>query len=224
MKILLVEDDPVIASLVKNSLSSDGHVVEISKDGSDGTFLAKNYEYDLILLDQTLPKRSGIEICRDVRSIGKKMPILFLSILGDTDTKVSALDVGADDYLLKPFAIEELKARIRALIRRPNDIKDTSILEADGVIMNTNKRTVKYEGKDIPLTNKEYNILEYMIRHKGIVLSRANILEYAWMADNDPISNTVESHIRNIRKKLKSPKKGDLIHNIPGRGYILERR
>ena len=222
MKILFVEDDRDVARIVKEGLSSDAFTVEIAEDGSDGSFFARSYEYDVIILDNSLPKKSGLDLCREIRSHGKSVPIIFLSVNNDASTKVAALESGADDYMTKPFSLSELRARIRALVRRPKEIKQQDILKVANVIMDTNKQTVKRGEQNISLTRKEFKILECLMRNYGTVLSRSTIMEHVWTADSDPLSNTVEAHVRNIRRKLNVGCKPDLINNMPGRGYIID--
>jgi DNA-binding response OmpR family regulator len=220
MKILIIEDDAKLALMIKEGLSAESHTVEISSDGADGAFLAKNYEYDAIILDYSLPKKDGIQVAKDIRSTGKNTPILFLSVTEDPEVKVQALENGADDYITKPFSLKELFARIRAVSRRPKVISQP-VLTVGDLVMDTEKSSVVRGESTISLTRKEYNLLEYFMKHVGIVLSRALIMEHVWTADSDPLSNTCEAHIRNLRKKINSGNKPNLIENIPGRGYVI---
>jgi two-component system OmpR family response regulator len=222
MKILVVEDDPAIADVLRGGLMSDAHAVDIAKDGKDGSFLARSYEYDAIILDHALPIKNGITVCKEVRAIGKTTPIIFLSITGDADTKVAALESGADDYVTKPFSMAELRSRIRAVARRAPVMRQTELRMHD-LTLDPGRRFATRGGKSIHLTRKEFSLLEYMMRNPGTVLSRALIMEHAWTADNDPFSNTVEAHMRNLRKKLNAGNKRDLIKNLPGHGYIMEK-
>ncbi len=222
MKVLIVEDDPGIAELLKEGLSADSHTVEIATNGADGSFLARSYEYDAIVLDYSLPKKNGLTVCKEIRSAGKTTPILFLSVTEDTDIKVAALGMGADDYVTKPFSIEEFGARVKAVTRRSHTFTPTRLKVRD-LILDADACMVSRNGKAIKLTRKEYTLLEYFLRHPYAVLSRALILEHVWAADQDPFSNTVEAHIRNVRKKINSGSNHKLIINIPGRGYILDR-
>ncbi len=222
MKVLIVEDDPGIAELLKEGLSADAHTVEVATNGADGSFLARSYEYDAIVLDYSLPKKNGLTVCREVRSAGKTTPILFLSVTEDTDIKVSALDMGADDYVTKPFSIQEFGARIKAVTRRAHTLTPTR-LEVRDLVLDSTTCMVSRKDTPIKLTRKEYSLLEYFMRNPQKVLSRALILEHVWTADQDPFSNTVEAHIRNVRKKINAGFHPKLIINIPGRGYILDR-
>ncbi len=221
MKILVVEDDKTMAEMVKIGLSSDSHTVEVAYDGADGSFLARSYDYDALVLDYSLPKKDGLTVCREIREAGKSTPIIFISITDDVPLKIAALNCGADDYVTKPFALAELRARVKAVIRRPNQLIQPIFQVAD-LVLNSEKQTV-HRGKDlVHLTRKEFNLLEYLMRNVGIILSRVMIMEHVWTADSDPLSNTVEAHIRNLRKKLKGKNKANLIINVPGRGYLID--
>jgi DNA-binding response OmpR family regulator len=221
MKILIVEDDRNLANTLKNSLIAKNYAVDIASDGGEGSFLGKSYEYDIIMLDYSLPKKDGLAVCKEIRNAGKTTPIIFISVIDDLETKVSALNHGADDYLVKPFELEELHARLNALNRRPhNNIQQTTVMVGD-ITMNLDNHTVKRADVEIYLTRKEFGVLEYLMRHKGTIVSRVLIMEHVWTADSDLFSNTVETHMRNIRKKLQIPGKPDLISNIAGRGYMI---
>ena len=219
MRILLVEDEDDIIEFLQPALEEECFVLDIAKDGKRGSFLGRSYEYDLIILDNMLPKKDGMEVCKEIRDAGKTTPILMLSVLGNTEKKVELLNAGADDYLSKPFSLVELIARIRALLRRPMNMTD-EILKIDDIVLNGKKHTVKIKKKDIYLTKKEFMLLEYLLRNQGTVLSRGMIMEHVWDMNADPFSNTIESHILSLRKKLGS--KSKLIRTIPGRGYKIE--
>ncbi len=221
MKILVVEDNADIAESLRSALFSNDHTVEVANDGAEGSFLARSYDYDAIILDYSMPKKNGLEVCREVRAAGKMSPILFLSVNDDTDLKVSALEAGADDYLTKPFALKELLARVKAIARRPVALKQT-LLTIDDLCLDPDRHLVKRGERDVHLTRKEFSLLEYFMRHQGIILSRAMIMEHVWTADNDPFSNTVEAHVRNLRMKINIGRRPDLIGNIPGRGYTID--
>lgn len=221
MKILLVEDDNEISKFIKDNLTEDIFDVEIAKNGSDGSFLARTNYYDVIVMDHSLPTRDGITVCEEIRMSGILTPIIFLTIHNDVRKKVLALEKGADDYITKPFALEELRARIMALSRRPQKIEET-ILMSDDLILDTRRRTVYRGDTQIYLTRKTYNLLEYLMKNKGTVLSRGIIMEYVWNSESDPFSNTVEAHILSLRKKINIEGKKDILKNIPGRGYIIE--
>ena len=220
MKILIVEDDKATAEMVRDGLSSYSYTTDVSFDGADGSFMARSYEYDAIVLDHSLPKKSGLVVCNEIRGAGKSTPIIFLSGLDATETKIEALEHGADDYMTKPFSLNELNARLKALTRRPAQIQE-HILKVHDLTLDTQTNIVTRGEKAVHLTRKEFGLLEYFLRHKGIVLSRTSIIEHVWAADNDPFSNTVEAHIRNLRKKINSGGRPDLIRNLPGRGYLI---
>jgi two-component system copper resistance phosphate regulon response regulator CusR len=220
MKILVVEDDPIVANMVKAGLSSNSHTVELAHDGAEGSFLGRSYEYDAMILDYSLPKKDGLTVCEEVRRAGKLTPIIFLSVADETQLKVAAFKSGADDYVTKPFSIEELCARVKAVSRRPT-LMNQNVMEIDDLSLDTEKQTVRRGQNIVRVTRKEFNLLEYMMKHKGVILSRAMIMEHVWTADSDLLSNTVESHIRNLRKKLNNNAE-NLIGNVPGRGYIID--
>lgn len=223
MKILVVEDDIDTAEMVREGLAADSHTVEVATDGADGSFLGRGYDYDAIILDYSLPKKNGLTVCGEIRSVGRKTPIIFLSATDDTETKIIALDKGADDYVTKPFSFSELYARVRAIARRPVEIS-RPMYSVDDLTLDCKRQTVTRGKKDIHLTRKEFGLLEYFMRHSGIVLSRALLMEHVWTADSDPFSNTIEAHIRNLRKKINANGKANLIFNIPGRGYVIEKQ
>lgn len=221
MRVLVVEDEKDIGHFLKVGLEAELFTVDIAEDGDRGLYLARTNDYDVLILDNILPKKMGIEICRELRILGKNMPIIVLSVKSDTTTKVELLNAGADDYLIKPFSFEELLARVRALMRRPQQLED-EVYEIDDLKLDTKRHTIKRGGKEVYLTRKEFMLLEYLLRNKGIVLSRGMILEHVWDMDTDPFSNTIESHILSLRKKIDSSGKRKLIHTVPGRGYKLE--
>lgn len=221
MKILIVEDDVNTANVLKMSLSADAHTVEVANDGIDGSFLARSYDYDAIVLDYTLPGKDGLAICDEIRKNGKTTPILFLSVTDDIDAKVQALSKGADDYMTKPFSLQELNARIKAVSRRPKNIRKSVINVAD-IVLDSEKQIVKRSGKVIRLTKKEFCLLEYLMNNVGVILSRPMLMEHVWTADSDPLSNTIEAHIAHLRKKINAGGKPNLIANVQGRGYIID--
>lgn len=221
MKILVVDDDIGLAQMIKNALSSDGYVVETANDGAEGSFLARSYGYDVIILDYSLPKKDGIQVCLDIRKSGKSTPIIFLSVTMEVSLKVEALGSGADDYMTKPFSMEELRARVKAISRRPTKIQKPIISLFD-LSLDTEKQTIHRGRKLIKLTRKEFNLLHYLMINIGVVMSRAMIMEHVWTADSDLLSNTVETHMGNLRRKINGKGRPDLIFNIPGRGYIMD--
>lgn len=221
MKILIVEDDVQLANTIKIGLESDNIIVELVNDGNDGSFLARSFDYDAIILDNSLPKKDGLTICKEVRAVGRLTPVLFLTADSSLENKIRAFEYGADDYMPKPFSITELRARIKAITRRSNVIRQ-SILKVDDLELDAEKQVVIRDKKRIRITRKEFCLLEYFMRNIGVVISRALIMEHVWTADSNPFSNTVEAHIRNLRKKININSRPNLIVNIPGRGYIID--
>jgi DNA-binding response OmpR family regulator len=221
MKILIIEDDPDISEFIKFSMESEGNVVDTAFDGQQGSYMARTNKYDVIVLDYSLPIRNGLEVCNEIRSTGSSTPIIFLSVVADTNKKIEVLSRGADDYMTKPFYFEELKARIQALLRRPKIMID-AVIKVGELTMDIVKRTL-HRGNDlVNLTRREYSLMEYLMKNPSIAVSRSMILEHVWSANSDPFSNTVEAHITNIRRKMKNGNKKDIIKNVPGRGYIID--
>lgn len=221
MRILLVEDEKEIRDFLKPSLEAEFFSVDVAEDGDKGSFAARTTDYDLIILDNILPKKNGMQVCQDIRKNGKTVPIIMLSVKSDTATKVELLNAGADDYLNKPFSFDELLARVRALMRRPKEIA-REVLALDDLTVNTKTCSVTRGKKDVYLTRKEFMLLEYLLRNKGNVLSRGMILEHVWDMDADPFSNTIESHILSLRRKIDIAGGKKLIHTVPGRGYKID--
>lgn len=221
MKILIIEDDDEVLEFLKNSFINISYTVDTSKNGADGSYLARTNAYDVIIIDYSLPEKNGFMVCTEIRSSGSNSSIIFLSMNHSTQHKISCLEAGADDYVTKPFSFEELHARIKALQRRPKKI-ESSLLFAGNLVLDTKKQMGYIENKPIHLTRIEYNLLEYLLKNKGMVLSRGIIMEHVWNAESDPFSNTVESHIANLRRKVNTPGKGEMVRNIPGRGYIID--
>lgn len=200
---------------------AEKHIVETSPDGADGSFLGRSFQYDAIILDYSLPKKDGITVCREIRDSGRSTPIIFLSVTDDSEIKVAALESGADDYMIKPFAIRELHARLQAIHRRPSSIAIPE-LRIGELTLRPDTHLASFKGREIYLTRKEYNMLEYLMERRGAIVSRAQLMERAWTAESDPLSNTIEAHMRNLRKKLSTKGATDIIKTIPGRGYIIE--
>ncbi len=221
MRILLIEDEQKIIDFLKPSLESECFVVDVAKDGEKGSVLARINEYDIIILDNVLPKKEGKQICEEIREKDKTTPIIMLSVVSNTEKKVELLNSGADDYLTKPFSFLELMARIRALLRRPEQIRE-ELLEIDNLVLDSRKQKVKRDKEEVCLTKKEFMLLEYLMKNQGIVLSRGMIMEHVWDMNADPFSNTIESHIASLRKKVDSTKKRKLIHTVMGRGYKVD--
>ncbi len=221
MRVLVVEDESAISQFLKTSLEAESFAVDVAEDGEKGSSLARTNEYDLMILDNVLPKKFGLQVCREVRESGKSLPILMLSVKAETDMKVQLLNAGADDYLLKPFSFAELLARIKALLRRPKQMEG-EILYADDLALDTKKHKVIKGEREIHLTRKEFTLLEYLLRNKGTALSRGMIMEHVWDMAVDPFSNTIESHILSLRKKLDCKTRESLIQTISGVGYKID--
>lgn len=225
MKILLIENDVTVIDFLTESFRAESFTVDVERTGTDGGFVARTNPYDMIIINFSLPQKNGTEVCQEIRAAGIETPIIFLSANSDIRRKVCALDSGADDYITKPFSFEELRARIYAIRRRPRTIEGT-VLMAGNIMIDTRRQSVFRGSIPITLTRKEYNLLEYLIRNKGTVLSRGMLMEHVWNAESDPFSNTVEAHILNLRKKInagiKTEKNCEIIRNVPGRGYVID--
>lgn len=221
MRILVIDDDVDLRRFLKESLISDGFIVDTAGDGETGSYMARTNIYDAILLDYIMPRKNGLRVLRDVRDAGKTSPIIMLSVQGETDDKVELLDFGADDYVTKPFLYKELISRIRAILRRPLSIVPPTLIVGDLVLDSVNQRVVR-DGTQIYLTRKEFALAEYLMRNSGAVVSRGALLEHVWNDSVDPFSNTVEAHMRNLRIKVDSLWSKKLIHTVPGRGYKID--
>ena len=217
---MVIEDDKDISDLLKSSLRAEGFVVDAAADGQDGLTMASVNQYDLIILDLNLPRKNGDEICRELRARGKAMPILMLSVQSKIEDKINLLNLGADDYVCKPFSFEELLARVNALLRRPAAVENGIFWEKD-LILDANKKTVKLGGKEINVTGKEFALLEYLLRHKGEVVSKTALMENIWDAETDLFSNTIETHTMNLRRKLDRGDRNEIIKTVFGRGYRI---
>lgn len=221
MKILVVEDDKTVGQYVKRGLEEARYQVDLVDDGTAGLRAAASGRHDLLVLDLRLPGMSGQEVLRTLRDRGVTLPVLVLTAQDSVDFKVQALRMGADDYVTKPFALEELLARVEALGRRPKAIAPPVLTVAD-LVLDTGSRDVRRAGKAIELTPKEYAVLEYLMRHQGRVMSRTLITEYAWDYHFDPGTNIVDVVINRLRKKVDGPRQVKLIHTVRGVGYVLK--
>ncbi len=221
MRILIVEDEPKVASFIRRALEEESYAVDVCSDGLQGRDLASEVDYDLIILDLLLPGLPGIEVLKAVRDAKVATPILILTARSRVDQRVKGLDAGADDYLTKPFAIEELIARARALLRRASG--DTAgILQIDDLILNPISHEVTRGGQRIDLTSKEYALLEYMMRNTGRVLTRPMIAEHVWDLDFDTFTNVIDVYISYLRNKIDRGHDRELIHTVRGSGYTLK--
>ena len=221
MRILLVEDEKKIASFIERGLKEQHYVVDVAHDGGAGSVLASVNDYDLIILDVMLPEKDGFSLCLEIRKKKSDVPILILTAKDKVSDKVRGLGGGADDYLTKPFEFEELLARVAALLRRKNSQKSSDLKVAD-LELDQLKHRVKRAGKDIPLTSKEYALLEYLMIHSDQVVTRTMISEHVWNEDFDSFSNVVDVYINHLRGKIDKGFKKPLIHSIRGTGYSLK--
>lgn len=217
----MVEDEHKIARALKKALEQESHAVDISYDGDDGYAMATTEPYDAAIIDRMIPgEYDGLGIVRAMREAGIHTPVLLLTALGSVQDKTTGLDSGADDYLVKPFAIEELLARVRALIRRPS-AQQTTRLQAGDLTLDTATYRVERADKEIKLTGKEYGLLEYLLRNQNRPLSKEMIIAHVWDYDADILPNTVEVYVKYLRQKIDLPFSYPLIHTKRGFGYIL---
>lgn len=224
MRILVVEDEHKIASSIKKGLEQESFAVDLAFSGIDGFDLAVGEEYDLIILDLMLPQMNGVEVCKKLREQGIHTPILMLTAKGQIEDKVNGLNAGADDYLTKPFAFEELLARIRAIIRRPKEV-NSNILGYEDLSLNTLSYEVKRGETPIKLSSKEYALLEFLLRHVGQVMTKEKIIAHVWNYDADVLPNTIEVYIGYLRSKIDKPfkNKPSLIQTVRGFGYKISK-
>ncbi|MFI5257751.1 MAG: response regulator [Gemmatimonadales bacterium] len=221
MRILVIEDDPTVGQYVKRGLEEQRWAVDLTTDGEEGERRASSEAYDLIVLDMRLPGKSGIEVLHSLRAKGFERPVLVLTAQDAVDAKVATLRAGADDYVTKPFAFEELLARVEALARRPRALA-SPVLHVGDLEIDQATREVRRAGERIELTPKEYTVLEYLARHAGRVMSRTLITEYAWGYHFDPGTNIVDVVINHLRKKLDARHGRKLISTVRGVGYVLK--
>lgn len=221
MRILIVEDEERLAKSLKKALEKEGFAADYVTNGETGLSRIEicHKDYDLVILDLMLPKKDGVEVCKEVRAKGIKIPILMLTARFDTNNKVTALNMGADDYLVKPFSFEELTARIRALLRRPPQSVPVELKVQDLVLNNSTHKVVS-NNKEIKLTVKEFALLEYLMRHPNQVINRNQILDHLWGYDFDSFSNVVDVHIKNLRKKINNNRR-KILETIRGIGYRI---
>ncbi|MBR0276961.1 MAG: response regulator transcription factor [Clostridia bacterium] len=221
MRILVAEDEKNLNRVIKKRLESEGYSVDSCYDGEEAVYYIESGEFDAIILDIMMPKKNGLEVLKIIRGKGNKTPVLFLTAMDSIDDRVKGLDAGAEDYLVKPFAFEELIARIRVLVRK-NAGESTNIFKVGDLTVNIASHEV-YRGEEkINLSAKEFDILEYLIRNKGIVLSRNKIENHVWNFDYSGGTNVIDVYIRYLRKKIDDPYENKLIHTIRGTGYILK--
>lgn len=221
MRVLLVEDDSRIANFVAKGLRENSYAVDIAEDGDEAAYMASINPYDLFVLDVNLPKKNGFEVCSELRENGNKKPVLMLTARDAIDDRISGLDIGADDYLTKPFEFRELLARLRALSRRQGELRPPKIVISD-LEVDTISQNVRRGGRPIDLTAKEYSLIEFLAMNKGRVVGREEISEHVWDETFDPFSNLIEVYIKRLRTKLDENCGKQLIHTRRGMGYILD--
>lgn len=224
MKVLIIEDDRNVAGYIVKGLTEAGHVADVAHDGKEGLFLAQSGVYDALIVDRMLPEMDGLSVIQELRGSGDSTPILILSALADVDDRVKGLRAGGDDYLVKPFAFAELLARVETLSRRTQQqngsAKETTLRCAD-LTLDLLTRSVTRNQKNIELQSREFNLLEYILRHKGQVVTRTMLLEAVWDYHFDPQTNVIDVHISRLRKKIDD-QGGKIIKTVRGAGYIIE--
>ena len=222
MRILLIEDDADTAAYLTKGLSESGYVVNHTANGKDGLFMAFDQPYEVLIVDRMLPGMDGLSVIRSLRAAGNNTPVLILSALGEVDARVLGLRAGGDDYLGKPFVFSELLARVEALIRRTGTAEtQTTVLTVGPLEMDLLSRSVKRDGQVIELQQREFRLLEYLMRHNGLVVTRTMLLENVWDYNFDPQTNVIDVHISRLRSKIDRPFDQPLLHTIRGVGYVL---
>jgi heavy metal response regulator len=221
MRILVIEDEKKIADFIKRGLKEEGYAVDSAYDGEQGLFLAKTNEYDLILLDLMLPKMDGQSLFKELRKGKIFSPVIMLTAKDAVKDKVAGLDLGADDYMTKPFAFEELLARMRAVLRN-REGADSKTLEVEDLVLDLSTHKATRSGKEIILTAKEYALLEYLMRNAGAIVTRTMISEHVWDINFDTFTNVIDVYINYLRNKIDTGHKKKLIHTVRGRGYVLK--
>lgn len=219
MRILVVEDEKKVASFIKKGLQQEGYAVDAVHDGVDAIHHATSFDYDLVILDLMIPKRSGLDVLREIRTERSKLAVMVLTARGTIEDKVAGLDAGADDYIIKPFAFAELSARVRALLRRGT--QENTWLKVADLEMDTATRIVRRAGQTIDLRMKEYALLEFLFRHVHRPVTRTMIVEHVWDIHFDSVSNVVDVHINSLRNKIDKGFTPPLIHTVRGVGYML---
>jgi heavy metal response regulator len=223
MRILVIEDEVKIAQFVKRGLKEEGYAVDVANDGEEGHFLLSSNDYDIIILDLMLPKIDGLTLCRTLRKDGNQTPIIMLTAKDTVKDKVKGLDSGADDYLPKPFAFEELLARVRVLLRKKDSRVQTQ-LKVDDLALDLLTHKVTRGDREIDLTVKEYALLEYLMRNAGNIVTRTMISEHVWDINFDTFTNVIDVYINYLRNKVDSGFENKMIHTVRGKGYLLKKQ
>jgi two-component system copper resistance phosphate regulon response regulator CusR len=219
MRVLIIEDEEKVAEFIRKGLQQEGYAVDAVRDGEEGAYQAENFEYDAVILDLMLPKLPGLEVLKKIRARHLNLPVLILTAKGSVEDKVTGLDHGANDYLVKPFAFAELSARVRALLRR--GAQESTTLRLADLEMNTSTRAVTRGGRKIDLKLKEFSLLEFLLRNARRTVTRTMIIEHVWDIHFDSVSNVVDVHINSLRNKIDRGFTPALIHTVRGVGYVL---
>ncbi|EHB63139.1 MULTISPECIES: response regulator transcription factor [Paenibacillus] len=223
MRMLVIEDEQDLANAIEKGLEMEGFAVDIAFDGEEGCQLAEIHAYDIIILDLNLPDRSGLDVLQHIRHLSKQIRVLILTALSDTPSRVKGLNLGADDYLGKPFDFEELKARIRALLRR-DLLRESPLLTYGPIELNPITKTATCAGQQLTLTRKEFAILQYFLSHPDQVISSEQLVEHVWDQHADPFSSSVRVHITTLRSKIRSVIHVNFLNTLPGYGYQLNKQ
>ena len=219
MRVLIIEDEEKVAEFIRKGLQQEGYAVDVAREGEEGAYQAENFEYDAVILDLMLPKLPGLEVLKKIRARNLNLPVLILTAKGAVEDKVTGLDHGANDYLVKPFAFAELSARVRALLRR--GAQESTTLRLADLEMNAATRTVTRAGRKIDLKLKEFSLLEFLLRNARRAVTRTMIIEHVWDIHFDSVSNVVDVHINSLRNKIDRGFTPALIHTVRGVGYVL---
>jgi heavy metal response regulator len=222
MRLLIIEDDRGAARFIKQGLTEQGYAADTVFDGEEGLFMAASGAYDLVILDIMLPEMNGFEVLKALRRQGAAVPVIMLTARDDKESVVHGLELGADDYLVKPFAFAELLARIKAVVRRGNVVQEMNTLTIGNLVLDRISRTARRGSETITLSAKEFSLLEFLMRNAGQILTRTMILEHVWGYDFDPTSNVIDVHIARLRAKIDLPSEPKLIHTIKGVGYVIK--
>ena len=220
MRVLVVEDEPRLARFIEKGLAEEAFAIDVAATGHDALELARTVSYDVIVLDIMLPGPDGFVVCRQLRALGHDEPVLMISARGEVEDRIKGLDIGADDYLTKPFAFSELSARVRALLRRRSPADRVALTVAD-LTLDRVRRTARRGSHSIELTAREFTLLEYFMQHSGEVLTRTMIAQHVWNLDWDPLTNVIDVFVSHLRKKIERPGEPRLIHAVRSVGYVI---
>jgi two-component system OmpR family response regulator len=221
MHLLIIEDDTDTAGFLADSLARQGHSADVCHDGSSGLHLARKNHYDAMIVDRMLPRLSGLDVVKQLKAEGQVIPTLFLSAMSDVNDRVDGLKAGADDYLVKPFAMAELFARLDAIARRHHHEPEASCLTVGDLVLNRLTRSVTRGGRSLPLRTREFELLEFLMSHAGQLVTRSMLLEQVWHYHFDPQTNVIDVHISRLRNKLDADGQPPLLHTLRGQGYSL---